>query len=47
MNPVFFAKYIFPKINSADGFLYFIKYGDRILVTQFIRPAIRRLMSRR
>jgi anaerobic magnesium-protoporphyrin IX monomethyl ester cyclase len=46
VNPVFFARYIFPKINTIDGFVYFIKYVYRILTTQIIRPAILHLRNR-
>jgi magnesium-protoporphyrin IX monomethyl ester (oxidative) cyclase len=46
LNPVFFAKYIFPKINTCTGFLYFVKYTCSILVLHIIRPTLLRLKNR-
>jgi len=45
LNPVVFYKYIFPKINSKEGILYFIKAFKNTLNTLVIQPFIQKLFS--
>lgn len=46
INPLFFLRYVLPKLKSCEGVMYSFKYAYHIIVYQILRPVSLRLKGK-